>query len=640
LTIFTGGKDKSALESCLLRSWQVASKKNPAKARSCLERAVKIRPNNQEYVRELDDVYEESEESADQRLELLSRLNGYNKPMWLRRRLVKLAKLKKDWDVVIDELQQIIRYDQNDVASWADLAEAYSHRGNLQSSVNAYGKLLEIDPASDYAICVHLRLFDKAVDEERFEHLKVVFKLAGTVVSERPRISLAYKLAADSLLRVIKFRDDIMMDVGIPKSWSVSDRLSALRTAVMFYSVALELNRENGWAWSDLAVSLLHQARLENLAQHALKASDCLRKAMSLFECAQARSYVWTLIAEAERLSAIGEGVNKDAADSAALQQHYLVRALQLNKANDEAWLRLALLYYSNGAMDLAHLAIEEALKHNPLLAEAWCAYAMKADSEGAYHEAIDMFRHSVSIKPIAAAVMKYTAMLCQTLRTKSFDPATVMIDFSKVLKLRDEKDCVAKNVLLHIGILAELFGHYEDAVKCISESGQNGLHLQRARMKAGEKIQNPGKPLETLAKLCATPTEDLFNLLKEKQPLYKNVFDRLGAPDAEGLQELYNAYSKSISVPLVVAAVIRFGIPLCDQAVSVLHDVLPRHELIDVFPTIMPEEMDNGLKYVEQDGEEPFRYSHFIAKPLWEVLKKRREQLEAETNGEVVQTV
>lgn len=62
---------------------------------------------------------------------------------------------------------------------------------------------------------MHLRLFDKAQDEERFEHLRVVFKLAESVVSERPRISLAYKLAADSLLRVIKFRDDIMMNVGV-----------------------------------------------------------------------------------------------------------------------------------------------------------------------------------------------------------------------------------------------------------------------------------------------------------------------------------------------------------------------------------------------------------------------------------------
>ncbi|VDM85202.1 unnamed protein product [Strongylus vulgaris] len=109
--------------------------------------------------------------------------------------------------------------------------------------------------------------------------------------------------------------------------------------------------------------------------------------------------------------------------------------------------------------------------------------------------------------------------------------------------------------------------------------------------------------------------TEDLFNLLKDKQPLYRDLFDRISAPEAEGLQELYAAYSKSISVPLVIAAVIRFDMPLCDQAVNVLHEVLPRHELIDVFPTVMPEGMDNGLIYVEQDGEEPFRYSHFVAK-------------------------
>ncbi|VDM57342.1 unnamed protein product [Angiostrongylus costaricensis] len=70
---------------------------------------------------------------------------------------------------------------------------------------------------------------------------------------------------------------------------------------------------------------------------------------------------------------------------------------------------------------------------------------------------------------------------------------------------------------------------------------------------------------------------------------------------------------------------------PMCDQAVAVLHDVLPRHELIDVFPTVMPEGVDNGLKYVEQDGEEPFRYSHYVAKPLWEILRKCRDQLESD---------
>ncbi|CAJ0592781.1 unnamed protein product [Cylicocyclus nassatus] len=648
--------------------------KNPSKARSCLERAVKIRPNNQEYIKVLDEVYQDAGETVETRLALLNQLNEYKKPMWLRKRLVELAKIKQNWDTVIDELQQIVRFHENDFASWALLAEAYSHRGNLQSSVNAYGKVLELDPSSDYAICliqvlmrmhnlesaaeqcerrrslgiendhiryavdlldaqVHLRLFDKGEDEQRFDHLKAVFRLAGNVVAARPRISLAYKLAADALLRVIKYRDSIMKSVEIPTSWSVSDRVSAVRAAVNFYSVALDLNRKNAWAWYDLAVALLQQARLDSPAQHATKASECLRKGMTLTKCTQTKSTFWTLLAEAMRLSSTASDTSPNAENSTALQQHYLVRALQLNKANDEAWLRLALLYYTNGAMDLAHIAIEEALKHNPLLAEAWCAYAMKADAEGISHEAIDMFRHSVSIKPMIPAVMKYTAMLSKTLRTKTFDSATVMIDFSKVLRLKDNQDCVSRDQLLHIAVLAELFGYYEDAANSLKEGREKGIHLQRAQLKAGEKVANPDKSLQHLAKLCAMNTEDLFDLLKEKQPLYRDLFDRLAAPEANGLQELYRAYSKSISVPLVVAAVIRFGLPLCDQAVNVLHEVLPRHELIDVFPTVMPEDMDNGLIYVEQDGEEPFRYSHYVAKPLCEILKKRREELEAQQN-------
>ncbi|KHJ79558.1 tetratricopeptide repeat protein, partial [Oesophagostomum dentatum] len=542
-------------------------------------------------------MYEEAGVSIEQRLTLLNGLNEYKKPMWLRRKLVELSKTKQDWDTVIAELQQIVRFHPDNIADWALLAETYSHRGNLQSSVNAYNKVLELDPCSDYVICliqvlmrmhnleeaaeqcerrrslgienkhiktvinlldaqVHLRMFDKADDEDRFENLKIVFRLAEEVIAGRPRITLAYKLPADALLRVVKFRDDIVANVGIPANWSVTDRLSAVRSAVMFYSVALDLNRENVWAWSDLAVALLYQARLDNSAQHAVKASECLRKAMSLCQCAQTRSQVWTLLAEAERLSAIGNGATQNITKATALQQHYLVRALQLNKANDKAWLRLALLYYTNGAMDLAHLAIEEALKHNPLLAEAWCAYAMKADSEGVSHEATDMFRHSVSVKPIIGAVMKYTAMLSKTLRTRTFDPATVMIDFPKVLRLRDDSTCTDKDQLLHIAILAELFGYYEDAVSCLRGSKQEGLHLQRARLKAGERVSNPDKPLQPLAKLCAMSTEDLFNLLKEKQPLYRDVFDRLATPEAEGLQEIYGNYAKSISVPLVVAAV------------------------------------------------------------------------------------
>ncbi|KAJ1364924.1 hypothetical protein KIN20_025121 [Parelaphostrongylus tenuis] len=627
-------------------------RKNPPKARSCLERAVKIRPTNEEYVRALDDVYCEVGESVEQRLALLNGLCAYRKPLWLRKRLAELCKAKQDWDTVISELQHIIRESPDDIGSWAGLAEAYSSRGNLQSSVKAYERLLGISPESDYAICliqvlmrmhnldeaakrcdqwrsnhrgnsvlkkavdvldaqVHLRLFDNSVGEERYEHLKMAFNLLDIVISERPRISLAYKLAADALFRASKFQDEFMLSVGIPSSWSISCRLSAIRSTVMFYSVALHLNQENPWAWNDLAVALLYSSHLNKSSEDAVKALECLRKALGLCKCSQMRSHFWTLIAEAERLSTVEEARN-NASSSAALQQHYLVRALQLNKANDEAWLRLALLYYTNGAMDKSHMAIETALKHNPQLAEAWCAWALKADLEGIIDESMDLFRHSISIKPIASAVMKYTAYLCQTMESSRFDPATVMIDFNKVLQLRDGIEAKDKDLLLHMGWL-----QWISSAKSAIESRPSCCQSCGA--------------LKNLGLLCAFSTEELFTILKEEQPLYKNLFEQLTAPNAEELQELYNAHSKLISVPLVVAAIIRFELPISDQAVTVLHDVLPRHELIDVFPTVMPEEMDNGLKYVEQDGEEPFRYSHYVAKPLWEVLRKCRDQLQSD---------
>ncbi|VDM71100.1 unnamed protein product [Strongylus vulgaris] len=64
-------------------------RKNPPKARSCLERAVKIRPTNEEYVKELDELYQDAGETVENRLALLSQLNEYKKPMWLRKKLVE-----------------------------------------------------------------------------------------------------------------------------------------------------------------------------------------------------------------------------------------------------------------------------------------------------------------------------------------------------------------------------------------------------------------------------------------------------------------------------------------------------------------------------------------------------------------------
>lgn len=58
----------------------------------------------------------------------------------------------------------------------------------------------------------------------------------------------------------------------------------------------------------------------------------------------------------------------------------------------------------SNVAMfqsKLAHFAFETSLKYNPKSAEAWCAWAMKAENEGHHHEALDMYKHSMTLTPL-----------------------------------------------------------------------------------------------------------------------------------------------------------------------------------------------------------------------------------------------
>lgn len=52
------------------------------------------------------------------------------------------------------------------------------------------------------------------------------------------------------------------------------------------------------------------------------------------------------------------------------------------------------------------------------------------------------------------------------------------------------------------------------------------------------------------------------------------------------------------------------------------LHRLQPRHELMDVFPTELPDDIDKGVRYLEDDGEEPFRLRHFVAKVDIFILK------------------
>uniref|UniRef100_A0A1I7WNH7 NADH dehydrogenase [ubiquinone] 1 beta subcomplex subunit 4 n=1 Tax=Heterorhabditis bacteriophora TaxID=37862 RepID=A0A1I7WNH7_HETBA len=257
--------------------------KNPSKAKLFLERAVKIRPTNEEYVSELDDVLKLTGATVEQRLLILKKLAEKSKPLWLKKRLAglvstfminlyklffsnfRLFMLIDDRNATINELQQVLRDEPEDITSWALLAEVYWKRGHLQASVNAYEKVLELDSKSDYVVCVsfhimvmlmiiiifgfkwfqlmqvlirmhntdaalercrkwreigrgnedtamaiHLRLVVLSHGINRFMHLRQLFQILAEVIEKKPRVSLAFKLAGDALLHVVKYKENVL----------------------------------------------------------------------------------------------------------------------------------------------------------------------------------------------------------------------------------------------------------------------------------------------------------------------------------------------------------------------------------------------------------------------------------------------
>ncbi|CAD6197644.1 unnamed protein product [Caenorhabditis auriculariae] len=644
--------------------------KNPAKAKSCLERAVRIRPSNEEYVRELDQLLEKSEAPANERLAHLKRfvaLRGHIRPLWLGEKFAELYLKTGNLDGAIEEFQQLVRTNAENKRAWGNLAMCYYKKGHLRASVNSYEHLSKLDSGMGYNIPlmnilielgdyelalekvgtlneaqdpkfhleavtlearIHLSMMDTKHGEERREHLKKALKLLGEAINSRPDLSLIYKLAGDALMKVFEFDERFFKEFEINEEWKVSDRNSCINTAISFYGAVLERNKESAQAWHDVAAALLTLSSLNRDGKLIEKAKSCLKHALRLTNDPKFLAIFWTLMAEAIRLEN----------GSPARQQHCLVRALQLCKTHDPAWLQLAVLYFSQGEIDEAHRAFEQTIKHNPQNGAAWCGWAMHAEAKMAFHEARAMFRQALTIKPTNAAIIGYAQHLAKSLKDSRhrFDPATEAIEFEPILDIREKADC-DPNTRYHLGVLCELFGYFAEAVECFKMSQAPAEDLERAKIKLSlispTSSTSPCSESEENAKLRNLAQLDAPTIrehLKTQSQVYGDLLKFIEDGNVVGFGELYLKCFKAISTPLLVSAIIAFKMELPDKIVAMLHDALPRQELIDVFPTVLPPDMDNGLRHLEQDGEVPFRYRHRVAKDLFELLKNRREVYEA----------
>ncbi|PAV60446.1 hypothetical protein WR25_10583 isoform A [Diploscapter pachys] len=624
--------------------------KNPAKAKALFERSVKLAPSNAEYVRELDDLLVSKGASALERLPYLETLSEVHRTEWLTERLARLYLATNNYIKAINKLQLLTTQNPNCMQRWGLLAYAYQQNGHLKAAAESYKKILTADPDSHHAISLIrvlmlLKDYEKALEqcaiwkakhqdhseanivvdlleiqinarqyagvksaEEKQLILKNIFHLLWNVISEKPPYSLAYKLAGDALLKASVFNAGFIKSLEINPSWDVTCRVSAARQASFYYLAALKINHNSVLSWYDLAIALLRQFKLENNKEFAEKSALCLKTAIGMSKNSAEKSKLWTVLFEALRYSG----------SSDAVQHHCLCRALQLNKKNAAALVRLAIFYFVHNKPQ-SHQCFERALTFDPYNSPAWCAWAEHARQNNAFYEAESLTRQALTFKPNSLAVRLFCIYTIYNIHNgKPFDMLTGIQDFPSILAVRDIVD-PGDLTLVHLGVLADLHGYYEEAVELL-EAAQNtvaDIHLKRVKIKLGLNIgPQPPKGLGKLFKWSEMPIEMLNYELQTNKQIYPDVFDYLMTGDAEKLKEKFVMHYKKLCMPLIVAENIVFQRPLPDNCVLVLHDLVPRHELIDFFPTLLPANIDNGLRCVEKDeAEKPFRYSHRYAK-------------------------
>ncbi|CAI2354098.1 unnamed protein product [Caenorhabditis sp. 36 PRJEB53466] len=660
------------------------STKNPAKARSLIERAVSIRPECEEYVRVLDEVLRKQNASMEDRLEVLktfiAKRKSRQKPFWLADALSTIHMSMNNLSEAIDELQQMVRLYKDHKSVWARLADVYTRKGHLRAAVSSYAQLAEMDGGHEFSISmirvllqlrefedalqkitdfrqkvsdlslklcadsvtvldfteaeIRLNLHETTCGEAKKAHLKEALRLLTRCVGKDGECKYAsvFKLLGDVLLNIGRYAKRILPYFEVEKAWEVFEPIDSISKAASFYMTVLRSRERDALAWYDVSVALLAKFKLQNDSELLSKVQKMLEHALSLTSIESLLSSIWTLLSETLRL----------AEHPVSHQLHCLSRALQLNKANDTAWLRLAVLCLEVGQMELASRVIDQTIKYNPYNADAWCAWAQHAHFSQAAHDAQAMFRQALSIRPTPAAVIGYSQYLCQSLKKQNnrFDSATAALDIEPVLDVKDLYSA-DENVLYHLGLLADLFGCYPQCLECyqLCHQKEPKEEIERALIKVNVLHPDGAPPLSpTVApannriagmfSLCAF---DFLSYLTAEVDIYRELFDLIETGDADMFKKLYTKKVKLISVPLFISGIITNQMKLPLEFVRTMHDALPRHELIDYYPPVLPDGMDNGLRHLEQDGEEPFRYRHRSAHNMLEELRRLRQLADEE---------
>ncbi|GMR53557.1 hypothetical protein PMAYCL1PPCAC_23752, partial [Pristionchus mayeri] len=644
--------------------------KNKTKAISLVERAASIREGNEEYAQLVEELMCENGEKEEARLVCLQRFAHATPrlPEWTRLSISRLLLHSNRVDEALFLLQEGIG-EASSAVRWALLGEAYALRGQLSSSISSFEESLKRERNLHIVVSmlgVSLRVGDSlrtiemcnewmeearetpaitpiliilskttlALCGEDKGRLPSLFSHLGDLLSFASPSTITctsvYKLFGDSLVMLSKTSQSIFSSVTAPPQWNIKDRISCLKLATNFYSKCGEISRDEGWYWADCSLSLFLLWQMEKDDLLLERARKCLVHSIQLSKQKRktSRSKLWNYMAMIEE--ARGEGSLRI--------RHCLARSIQLDARNDEAWLRLGVLLWKEGEVRSASECIEKCTKWNPLRSEGWSVWAEISCATGNLEDGEDMFRHSLSVAPTMWGVSRYTQVVSERIVEGSkWNPARLLIDTKRILELRNSP-LPSKEDGLRLGVLAELCGCFEEAMG-IFESVGDSVHKERNKLKysclPSSSAGFPGQNLlSDLVKLCGATNERLRELLevcgcvvdgREKKEVVVEE-EREGEEGGGRVKTVYPSLSLPHSIPLLISSIIAFHLDPEDGFISALHDLSPRDELIDYYPTVVPEDADNGIRFISKDGEEPYRIHNEVARDLLAILKKRRQ--------------
>ncbi|KAI6228999.1 hypothetical protein M3Y99_01158500 [Aphelenchoides fujianensis] len=480
-------------------------------------------------------------------------------------------------DKAVEKLQKSVRISASKGAAadssstvplWALLAEAYKQKGNLPSAARVNQTILEIVPDFPHArlqlieIYRSMGQYEKSVEQARLltegnncpDHLRPFLALhyAHSLVLYVQTIQLFEKrleLLAEcipliqSLVqsdKTVLFQKILAIFLGVVQKMSVSmfplikqklrleelgiaDRPSLLEKRMAALSRVLRSNSEHADSWNDLSLAL---------------AELCLKRAISLPASAQRRSVFWANLGLLQ--------VKKLEIKRAA---HCFIRALQLNQRNDRAWCSLAIVSMRAGQVQEAISFLQTAQQIDSDLMETWCGLAVHAELTG-HFDAMDLYRHSMVLRPNRFAAIKYSFFVTQSLMNKMPVTEATMVDLERVLDLQyanghDEK------LLLSLAVLAERFWELEAAIRFASQlnlsDGQNRGHYARMLLKARQGDASCDNAVDTndafvqrLLTLYRSTNEDLLQMLLNI-PLFNRLFSAIAADDPGTFRFMYS---------------------------------------------------------------------------------------------------